>query len=384
MKAILGIVFLCAWFISANAGASTCASPAQPASVSVQGHPFSAVASADNCWLFVSTNDGAKDGSVLVMRNKDGAFEPDHAVPLKRNAFGESLSRDGRLLAVAGGDATAILDVARLERGDSDALLGVLPDDAESGAVYTAMTPDAKTLFVSDEYADRISVFDLAKGQNSGFDSDALIGHIPARNFPVGLAISPDGRWLYATTQRGPSKTMAPICNPEQKRGQMHPQGLLMRIDVAKAEVDPAHAVVSVLPAGCNPVRVAVSPGGTELWVTARGGNELLRFLIDGWLDGTEHAKVGRFSLGPSPVGVAVRQDGKQVWVALSDRFGSDKDKGGQLVGLAGLQGASQPKQLSMPAAGFPREVSFLPDGRTLVATLFDAKQVQFVPTPQE
>ncbi|RDS81963.1 YncE family protein [Dyella psychrodurans] len=381
MKAIYGIAVLCAWFISVNAVASTCASPGQPASISVTGHPFSAVASADNCWLFVSVTGDEKAGSVLVLHNKDGAFEPDHAVPLKRSARGESLSRDGRLLAVAGGDATSLLDVSRLEHGGNDALLGALPDGSGSGAVYAAITPDAKTLFVSDEYAKQISVFDLAKAQSAGFDGSALIGRIPAANFPVGLAVSPDGHWLYATTQRGPD-TMAPICNPEQKRGQMHPQGLLMRIDVAKAEVDPAHAIVSVLPAGCNPVRVAVSPGGTELWVTARGGNELLRFLIDGWLEGTEHAKVGHFPLGPSPVGVAIRQDGKQVWVALSSRFGGDKP--GQLAGLGGLQGASQLKQMSISAAGFPREVSFLPDGRTLVATLFDANQVQFVPTPDE
>jgi DNA-binding beta-propeller fold protein YncE len=382
MKAIYAVVGIVALLLSFKASASTCSSPTQATSISVQGHPFAAVAAADNCWLFVSINGDDEHGSVLVLRNKDGVFAPDHAVRLNTHAYGESLSHDGRLLAVAGGEGTSILDVARLEDGDNHALLGALPDGRGSGAVYTAITPDDKILFVSEENARQISVFDLAKAQSAGFDASALIGHIPTAYFPVGLAISPDARWLYATNQRGPGKTMAPICNPEQAKGEMHPQGLLQRIDIAKAAVDPAHAVVSVLPAGCNPVRVAVSPDGKELWVTARGGNALLRFLIDGWQEENGHAKVASFPMGPGPVGVAVRPDGKQVWVALSSRFGGDQ--AGQLIGLADLQGAPQVKRMSLPAAGFPREVSFLPDGRTLVATLFDAKQVQFVPTPNE
>jgi hypothetical protein len=382
MKAIYAVIGIGALLLGFNAHASTCSSPTQATSIPVQGHPFAAVATADNCWLFVSVNDDDEHGSVLVLHNTGGTFAPDHAVPLNRHARGESLSHDGRLLVVAGGDATSVLDVARLEHGDDHALLGALPEGFGAGSVYTAIAPDDTLLFVSEEYAKQISVFDLAKAQSAGFDDHALIGHIPTAHFPVGLAVSPDGRWLYATSQRGPDKTMAPICNPEDKHGHMHPQGLLQRIDMAKAAVDPAHAMGAALPAGCNPVRVAVSPDGKELWVTARGGNALLKFLVDGWQEQDGHAKMTSLPMGPSPVGVAIRPDGKQVWVALSSRFGSGDN--GQLMGLSDLQNTSQMKRTTLPAAGFPREVSFLPDGRTLVATLFEAKKLQFVPTPEE
>lgn len=379
MKAICLLVVLFALSITAKADVSVCAVPPQATSVAVPGHPFSAIPTADRCWVFVSIVDGKGHGAVAVLHNKNGAFDLDYTVALKHPALGATLSHDGRTLVVVGDDNASLLDVSRMEQNDSNAILGTLSDGNKAGAVYAAISPDDKTLFVSDEYAARISVFDFAKARNGSFDGSTLVGRIPTAVGPVGLTFSPDGHWLYATSQRGPA-SMQPICKPELPQGQMHPQGLLFRIDVAKASTDPAHATVAALPAGCNPVRVAVSPSGKDVWVTARGGNALLKIHVDGWLDGSKQADVGSFPIGTSPVGVAVRPDGKQVWVALSNRFGSDK--AGQLAGLNNLDGASQMKLLTMPAAGFPRELAFLSDGRTLVATLYDAQQVEFVPTP--
>ncbi|GLQ89268.1 YncE family protein [Dyella flagellata] len=321
---------------------------------------------------------GKGGGAVAVLRNNDGKFELDHVAALKTEAYGEALSGDGRMLAIAGGEDTSVLDVQRLEHNDGSPILGILHSGSHAGAVYTAISQDSKLAFVSDEDSARISVFDLSKLQNH---DDALIGHIPTSGFPVGLAFSPDGRWLYATSQRGPA-SMKPTCKPELPRGEMHPPGLVFKIDVAKAATDPKQALVAGLPAGCNPVRVAVSPDGKDLWVTARGDNALLRFQVATWAEGTGQADVTSLPIGPSPVGVAVRQDGKQVWTALSNRF--DKGAKGQLAGLSDLENTAQLRRMSTPAQGFPRELSFLPDGRTLVATLFDAKQVEFVSTPSQ
>lgn len=356
--------------------AATCPSPNQTQNVTVPGHPFSALPDAGGCWLFVSTSGAqGKGGSVVVLRDKEGVFSVDHSVALNTEAYGEAISRDGQLLVVTGGSGTAVLDVKKLEAGDGQPLLGVLPAGSEDGAVYAAISPDDKLLVVADEYASRISVFDLAKARAEGFGKNALIGHVSVAAAPVGLAFSPDGQWLYATSQRGPA-SMKAVCKPEQRGGQMHPQGLLFKIDIAKAVTDPARAVISAWPAGCNPVRVAMSPSGKQLWVTARGDNALLKIQ----LDDAGRVTIGDFPIGDSPVGIAVRPDGKQVWVAVSDRFG--KNGSGQLAGLAPLDGSAQTKLLSVAAPGFPRELSFLPDGRTLIATLFDAKQVQFVATP--
>lgn len=374
MKFICFMVGMLALLVESRAYSATCPAPDRIVRVAVPGHPFSALADADGCWLFVSATDDKEKGSVVVLHNSGGSFEVDHTLALKTAANGAALSHDGKLLIVAGGRSAVVLDVARLERGDDHALLEVLPGEAGDGAVYAAISPDDKLLFVADEYASRISVFDLAKARVTGFRDEELIGHIPVAAFPVGLSFSPDGQWLYATSQRGP-ESMKSICKPEQRGGQMHPPGLLFKIDVAKAATDAAHATAMAWRVGCNPVRVAISPSGTLVWVTARADNALMKIHIDG--DG--HASIGAFPVGKSPVGVVVRPDGKQVWVALSDRF--DKNGAGELAALTHFEGP-QIKLMTVPSSGFPRELSFLPDGRTLVATLFAAGLVELVPTP--
>ena len=75
-----------------------------------------------------------------------------------------------------------------------------------------------------------------------------------------------------------------------------------------------------------------------------------------------------------------MRPDDRQVWVADSARFVSGKS--GHLAGLTGIHGKGKVELMSAAAKGFPRELSFLPDGRTLVVTLFSAGAVEFMPTP--
>lgn len=86
------------------------------------------------------------------------------------------------------------------------------------------------------------------------------------------------------------------------------------------------------------------------------------------------------FAIGTSPVGITVRPDGMQVWVALPDRFSAAG--AGKLAGITPVDDASDKLPSTSVVGGFPREVSFLPDGRTLVATVFDAERIELLPTP--
>lgn len=158
--------------------AQSCPPPAETATVAVPGHPFSALPDASGCWLFVSATTGAK-GSVVVLRNHEGRFVVDHAVELQSGAFGEALSHDGGTLAVTGGTSTSLLDVARLEKGEGEPVIGVLP--ARGGAIYAAISPDDQLLFVSNETARQISVFALGL---AGAQKGALIGQIPVAGAP--------------------------------------------------------------------------------------------------------------------------------------------------------------------------------------------------------
>jgi len=361
-----------------RAYAATCPPPPRGQTIQIPGHPFSAVPSTDGCWLFVSSGT-ADGGKLVVLRDTAGSFAIDHAVALPAYAFGAALSPDGSTLLVAGGAKTSVLDVGQLERRSGHPVRGTLDDGKGALAVYTAFSPDGRHVFVADERTARIDIFDLAGMQES--DSPVRpAGRIRTTAAPVGMAVTADGHWLYATTENGLPR-MPAECDAEQPGGREHAQGLLLRVDLTKALADPSRARIdAALPAGCNPVRVALSPDGRRLWVSARGSGALLLIDADSWYADGEQATIHRYATGSSPVGVAVRPDGKQVWTALSARF--DTKKNGGLLGFTTPGSGLPAKQYSLEAAGFPRELAFLPDGHDLVATLYTAGKVMIVPTP--
>lgn len=48
------------------------------------------------------------------------------------------------------------------------------------------------------------------------------------------------------------------------------PEGAIIIVDVERAKTDPARSVVSRVPAACGPARIAMSPSGNRIYVTAR------------------------------------------------------------------------------------------------------------------
>ena len=92
-------------------------------------------------------------------------------------------------------------------------------------------------------------------------------------------------------------------------------------INVRRAEIDPANAVRANVTAGCGPVRVAASPDGHSVWVTARESNALLRFSTSQLLRHPADALTADLRVGQAPVALAVVNDGRQVVVGDSNRF---------------------------------------------------------------
>ena len=133
-----------------------------------------------------------------------------------------------------------------------------------------------------------------------------LPGSIPAEPGPVGLAFSPDSRWLYSTSEASAA------------RGQI---GTLTVISVPTAESDPAASVVSRVAAGCNPVRVISSTDGRVVWVAARANNSLLAFSAARLRTDPAHALLADVRVGELPVGLALVRNGTRVVVADSSRF---------------------------------------------------------------
>jgi DNA-binding beta-propeller fold protein YncE len=87
-------------------------------------------------------------------------------------------------------------------------------------------------------------------------------------------------------------------------------------ISVAKAELEPEHAVVSRIAAGCTPVRVVVPPAGKTVWTTARSSNELLALLSRKLVHDPKHALLTAMHVGEAPVGVTTFDHGQRIAVA--------------------------------------------------------------------
>jgi DNA-binding beta-propeller fold protein YncE len=258
----------------------------------------------------------------------------------------------------------------------------------------TARTPRAftptsrratKLLFVSEERARSITVIDLARARSNGYKADAIVGKIPVANAPIALTFSPDGKWLYTTSQGAmPDWHWPKACKPEGRDPSTaeitNPEGAVIVVDVARAASDPAQAVVARVPAGCSPVRMAITPDGARIYVTARNSNAVLAFDAAKLLSDPEHARVATASVGTAPVPIAVVDAGRKVIAGNSDRFGASTALQSLVVLEAAKMEAGTDATLgTIPAGAFPREMALSADGHTLFLTNFGSNTLQVI-----
>lgn len=351
--------------------AQMCPSPATDQTIKLPARPFAAEPSRDNCHLFISLmrRDG---GAVAVVANEQGNFRITRTVEVKGGG-GLSLAHDGSLLAVAAGDSIVLLDVARLETPDQDPVVATLPDGGH-GAIYAQFSRDDARLFISEERNASIAVIDVAAARGGNGDK-AIVARIGVGVAPVGLALSPDGATLFSTSQ---AKGSSDECRPEQEGGRPHAQGVVTAIDVARAVQDPQHAVRGEVRAGCNPVRVVMSADGRDLWISQRGQASVMGIDVASVISSTVSHNAVSVPVGRSPVGLAARPDGAQLWVANSDRFSTTS---GSLTVIAPARPSDAKASGSLAVGAFPRDLRFMPDGRTLVVALFGDGAVLLHPT---
>lgn len=334
--------------------------------VPVSGNPFGVVSTEDGRWSFVSTLSG--EVAVLADRGRRPRVVREITLPGDRLA-GEALTNDERYLLVADGSGAAVIDVGRLERGAPHAVLGKLAVDARStsfaldSAIEVSVSPDDRFAFVSLESANEIAVFNLDQALKTGFRRSALVGTIPLGLAVVGMALSPDGHWLYATSEAKSATSR---------------QGTISVMNLKLAETRPSRSVIESATAGCDPVRVAPSPAGTVVWVAARESNSLLAFSAPRLRTDPQHALLARIRVGAAPVGLALLRKGARIVVADSNRFGTP----GQAAALTVIDTrAALAHKASvigeMPAGTFPRELSDEATQNRLLVTNFGSNQLE-------
>ena len=169
--------------------------------------------------------------------------------------LGMAVSPNGRELVAAGASGASVFSVSRIEQAGSAPsswLVGTLTSHGQ-GAIEAAVSPDGHYVFVSLEDSDQLAVFNLGKAERSGFGHTDLVGYVPMGVAPVGMTISPDGRYLYATSEAATESGT---------------QGTLTTVNLRRAEERPSDSVVSTVWAGCSPVRVVATE--SSVYVTAR------------------------------------------------------------------------------------------------------------------
>ena len=372
----------------AGRGVSACNAPPASANsfVPLPGHPFGVVPTRDGCSLFVSMvgDSKAPHGTALLQR-ADGRLTLKHLFRVEGLPLGMVMTHDGKLLVVAAQKNVVFMDVDRMVAEPSgDPILGSISDGASAGSIYVNVTADDEFLFVSDELAATITVIDLKKARSSGFAASAIVGKIPVGRAPIALTFSPDGRWLYTTSEVAPANLEWPIeCKPEgaasATAAAKNPKGAIIVVDVERAKTNPAGSIVSYVPAGCSPVRLAISPAGDRAFVTARNSNALLAFDTAKLRGDASKALIGTVPVGIAPVGIEVVD--KQVFVTNSDRFGAKPNARQTLtvIDTARIAQGAGAIQGTIQAGGFPRGFGVSPDGRTLFMSNFSSNEIQII-----
>jgi DNA-binding beta-propeller fold protein YncE len=348
--------------------------------VMLPGSPFTALSSADGCWLFVSLTQPRPEVAVIARGN--GGLTLKRMVSLPGWPMGMTLTHDGKVLIVADGPNVVFLDVGQLTTGNNNAILGYwgIPG-VRPGSIYVSVTADDRYVFVSNEALGTISVIDLAQTRRSRFAQVRVVGSIAAGDGPLGIAFSSDKRFMFATVLSVQGMGWSNRCSPENDPAAVadHPEGAVVVMDMKLATSDPSRSVLRRVPAGCSPARIVASPETGRVYVTARGSNELLTFTERELTASAASAQAEHMTVGQSPVGVALVDDGRKVVVAGSDRFHTGASASALYVVDCAKIGSNRTPVGSIPSQGFPREIRATADGRTLLVTNFDGGSLQIV-----
>lgn len=332
------------------------------------GSPFGIVTTSNGRWSFVALGK-----TISVIRNDLGRSREFRVVslplPPQAEVAGEYLTPDGRTLLLASGDGAFVVNVASLESGKGASVVGKLKSgELGASAVQVVSTQDGRFVFVAFEGFGSVGVFDLSQAFATKFRASSFVRSIPLGNSVVGLAMSKDGRWLYATSEEALDATAS------------KPFGTLSVISTADAVAKIGPGAITSVPAGCDPVRVVVSPDGLVVWVTARESNSVLAFSVNRLLRSPKTAILAAVAVGSEPVGIAFVEHGRRLIVADSNRF--------EVPGATSAYSVIDPKSAlehrpavlgSISAGGFPRELSGDPLTGTLLATNFASMELEVV-----
>jgi DNA-binding beta-propeller fold protein YncE len=320
----------------------------------IGGSPFGAAATLNGQYSFVTV------GNAIDLLHNGSGLAPTliRSIAAPHADKGATLTHDGKYLVAAAGSGAVVVNVAEAIQGALNPVAGTLTSPSGSGAVEVLISADDHFAFVTLQNSAKMAVFNLRQALTQGFGPSDFVGYVPLGVQPVGMAT--DGTWLYVVS-------------------------LLGNLDVlslSRAETDPAHAVVSSVPAGCQPARAMMSPDNQVVWVTARGSDALLGFNAVKLRTDPRHALVARVMVGEVPLGEALIDHGAKIVIADSNLNKLTGVPSNVAVVSTADALSGKPALLGyVPTGAIPRQFAVIPGSSTVLVTVQGAHQLVAINT---
>jgi DNA-binding beta-propeller fold protein YncE len=386
-----------------------------PKSYDTLGNPFTALATKDSKYVFVSvTNVGGPNYStpdseagkrhgvvsgIQVFQNDEGTLRSIGLVRLGgKGANGIAFVPGEKTLVVAAGDlGVAFVNVQDAIQGTAKPYF--VNQGVGAGSWDVVATPDGRYVFSANEYGifqaqrGNVGVIELHSDASGRVEHARVLGFIPAGNKVPSLTLSPDGSRLYVVREILPNIGLRHIAGTDNPMLTKHDcvqivgsapkaNGVITVIDVKRAISSGSgeRAILAEVAAGCSPVRATETSDGSILYVSARGDNRILTYSPHQLDSDPGHAFLRGFdSGGVAPVGVRLLQDGRLLAVANSNRF---KTADGGVV-IFDISKPSTPALIkSISSGAFPRNINAAPDGRSFFVTNYSSRTLEVVTIP--
>lgn len=184
-----------------------------------------------------------------------------------------------------------------------------------------AITPDAKTVYVSNPELDTISVIDVVSNKNIG-EIFLELG-----SFPTGLAISPDGETLYVANNLANNVSC---------------------IDLYSYEI-------TSIPVGTLPDSIVITPDGSTAYISNNSSDDVTV------IDLTDNSWRTTISLetGDGPASMAITPDGTTIYVA------NHKSNSVKLIDVA----TNTLLPITVNTGIAPHDIAITPDGKMAFIT---------------